>query len=145
MIMKHLLLTLLAILVADDVLSQPATPTAPATNTPPRRAGRGTPNSNDVFYTLGPDSRPRDGVPEGKFAGPKIIPSDVFPGTTHKYDVYVPAQYDPAVPVAVMIFNDGPAMSRTAATTIAAPAIPTTTGSSRTSGSKTRWPAKATT
>ena len=33
-----------------------------------------------------------DGVPKGKFAGPKMIPSSVFPGTQHTYDVYVPAQ-----------------------------------------------------
>ena len=67
-------------------------------------------NSNDVFYSLGPDSKPRDGVPKGKYTGPKIIPSTVFPGTQHTYDVYVPAQYDPAQPAALMIFNDGPAM-----------------------------------
>jgi enterochelin esterase family protein len=51
-----------------------------------------------------------DGVPKGKFAGPKVIPSEVFPGTQHTYSVYVPAQYDPAQPTAVMIFNDGQAM-----------------------------------
>ena len=108
--MKNLLASFIAILVVTDVLAQPATPAAPATNAAPRRFGRGTPNSNDVFYSLGPDSKPRDGVPKGKFAGPKIIPSNVFPGTQHTYDVFVPAQYDPAVPCAVMIFNDGPAM-----------------------------------
>ena len=116
------------------------------TNTPPAGGrGAGAANSNDLFYALGPDSKPMPGVPKGRWVGPKIIPSEVFPGTTHLYYVYVPAQYDPNIPAALMIFNDGPAMSRTAATTIATPAIPTTTGSSRTSGSKTRWPAKATT
>jgi enterochelin esterase family protein len=67
-------------------------------------------NSNDVFYALGPDSKPMEGVPKGKFIGPKVIPSEVFPGTQHTYWVYVPAQYDPAQPAAVMIFNDGQAM-----------------------------------
>jgi len=81
-----------------------------ATNTPPRRANRGPANSNDVFYTLGPDSKARDGVPKGKYTEAKVIPSEVFPGTQHTYWVYVPAQYDPAQPVAVMIFNDGQAM-----------------------------------
>ncbi len=74
------------------------------------RVGRGVPNSNDVFYTLGPDSGPRDGVPKGKFTEAKVVPSNVFPGTQHTYWVYVPAQYDPAQPTAVMVFNDGQAM-----------------------------------
>src|ERR1043165_258173 len=111
--MKNLITSLIVILFAADLFSQPAAPTAPtapATNAPPRRFGRGTPNSNDVFYSLGPDSKPRDGVPKGKFAGPKILPSNIFPGTQHTYDVYIPAKYDPATPAAVMIFNDGPAM-----------------------------------
>ena len=109
--MKNLFACLAVILFAADLFSQPAAPTAPATNAPPRRAGgRGPGNSNDMFYSLGPDSKLRDGLPTGKFAGPKSIPSEVFPGVTHTYDVYVPAQYDPAVPCAVMIFNDGPAM-----------------------------------
>src|SRR5262245_37018673 len=37
---------------------------ATATNAPSQRANR-TANSNDVFYSLGPDSKPRDGVPKG--------------------------------------------------------------------------------
>ena len=109
--MKNLFACLAVILFAADLFSQPAAPTAPGTNAPPRRAGgRGPGNSNDMFYSLGPDSKLRDGLPTGKFAGPKSIPSEVFPGVTHTYDVYVPAQYDPAVPCAVMVFNDGPAM-----------------------------------
>jgi len=86
-----------------------ATSTTGATNAP-IRARRGTPNSNDVFYTLGPDSQPRPGLPKGKFTEAKIIPSNVFPGTQHTYWVYVPAQYDPAQPAALMVFNDGQAM-----------------------------------
>jgi enterochelin esterase family protein len=78
---------------------------APSTAAPARPA-----NSNDVFYALGPDSKPMDGVPKGKFVGPKAIPSEVFPGTQHTYWVYVPAQYNPAQPAAVMVFNDGQAM-----------------------------------
>lgn len=74
------------------------------------RRGRNAANSNDVFYTLGPDSKPRDGVPKGRFTEAKVIPSQVFPGTQHTYWVYVPAQYDPAQATAVMIFNDGQAM-----------------------------------
>ena len=71
---------------------------------------RGTPNSNDLFYALGPDSKHMEGVPRGKFVGPKIILSNVFPGTQHTYWIYVPAQYDATKQTAIMIFNDGQAM-----------------------------------
>ena len=84
-----------------------------ASNAPPpmrEQTRRKTSNSNDVFYALGPDSKPMEGVPKGKFVGPKIIPSNVFPGTQHTYWVYVPAQYDPSQPTAIMVFNDGQAM-----------------------------------
>jgi enterochelin esterase-like enzyme len=64
----------------------------------------------DAFYKLGPDSMPQEGVPKGKLIGPTTLPSDVFPGTSHTYWVYVPAQYDPAKPAGLMIFNDGQAM-----------------------------------
>ena len=63
----------------------------------------------DAFYKLGPDSMPQEGVPKGRFDAPKIIPSQVFPGTQHTYWVYVPAQYDPAKPAALIVFNDGQA------------------------------------
>ncbi len=64
----------------------------------------------DGFYRLGPDSLPQEGVPKGGLVGPMVLPSKVFPGTQHTYWVYVPAQYDPAVPAALMVFNDGQAM-----------------------------------
>ncbi|MCB1120285.1 MAG: esterase family protein [Verrucomicrobiae bacterium] len=64
----------------------------------------------DAYYKLGPDSQILEGVPQGKFSEAKVIPSKVFPGYQHTYWVYVPAQYDPAVPTALMVFNDGQAM-----------------------------------
>jgi len=64
----------------------------------------------DSFYRLGPDSQPTTGVPRGKYSEARTIPSRVFPGMVHTYYVYTPAQYDPSVPTAVMIFNDGQAM-----------------------------------
>ncbi len=64
----------------------------------------------DDFYKLGPDSLPQEGVPKGKLIGPLKLPSEVFPGTSHTYWIYVPAQYDPATPASLMIFNDGQAM-----------------------------------
>lgn len=66
--------------------------------------------AKDQFYKLGNDSKPQEGVPQGKFTEAKVIPSKVFPGTQHTYWVYVPAQYDPKKPAALMIFNDGHAM-----------------------------------
>ena len=63
----------------------------------------------DSQYRLGPDSMPQEGVPKGEIRGPFTLPSQVFPGTQHTYFVYVPAQYDPAVPASLMIFNDGQA------------------------------------
>ena len=61
----------------------------------------------DAFYRLGPDSFAQDGVPKGEIRGPFTLPSKVYSGTQHTYWVYVPAQYDPAVPASLMIFNDG--------------------------------------
>lgn len=64
----------------------------------------------DAFYKLGPDSLPQEGVPKGELKGPYTLPSEAYPGTQHTYWVYVPAQYDPAVPASLMIMQDGQAM-----------------------------------
>jgi enterochelin esterase-like enzyme len=64
----------------------------------------------DAYYRLGPDSQPQPGVPRGRILGPNYLPSSVFPGVQHTYFVYVPAQYDPARPAPIIIFNDGQAM-----------------------------------
>jgi len=66
--------------------------------------------NTDIHYRLGPDSLAHEGVPKGVIKGPFQIPSEAYPGTSHTYSVYVPAQYDPAEPANLMIFNDGPAM-----------------------------------
>jgi enterochelin esterase family protein len=63
----------------------------------------------DAHYQLGPDSLAQDGVPKGRIHGPFVIQSEAFPGTQHTYWVYVPAQYDPARPASLMVFNDGQA------------------------------------
>jgi enterochelin esterase-like enzyme len=63
----------------------------------------------DSAYQLGPDSFPREGVAKGDLRGPFTLPSQAYRGTQHTYWVYVPAQYDPSVPVSLMIFNDGQA------------------------------------
>ena len=61
----------------------------------------------DDTYRLGPDSLPQPGVPQGKVIGPTALPINVYPNTTRDYWVYVPAQYDPAKPACLMIFQDG--------------------------------------
>lgn len=58
-------------------------------------------------YTLGPDSLPQEGVPTGTVVKRVWTDSSIYPGTTHEYWVYVPAQYTEAEPAAVMVFQDG--------------------------------------
>ena len=62
-------------------------------------------------YTLGPDSHPRAGVPKGELRGPfTLANSPAYPGTQHTYWIHVPAQYDPATPASLMVFQDGQAL-----------------------------------
>ena len=77
----------------------------------PARGQSPSPNrpNPDSQYRLGPDSLPQEGVPKGEIRGPYTLPSQAYPGTQHTYWVYVPAQYDPAVPAALMVFQDGQA------------------------------------
>ena len=58
-------------------------------------------------YPLHPDSQVKEGVPRGKVTEYRFEKSSVFPGTERDYFVYVPAQYDPAKPAALMVFQDG--------------------------------------
>lgn len=67
----------------------------------------------DDVYRLGPDSLPQPGVPQGKVIGPLTLPSNILTNTTRNYWVYVPAQYDPKTPAALMIFQDGHAFVST--------------------------------
>src|SRR5215471_18078659 len=88
------ILALMAAIAAARILSAQAQPEGP---------------NPDTFYHLGPDSLPQEGVPKGEVRGPFTLPSEAYPGTQHTYWVYVPAQYDPAVPASLMIFQDGQA------------------------------------
>ncbi|MCA9126774.1 MAG: SMP-30/gluconolactonase/LRE family protein [Planctomycetales bacterium] len=49
-------------------------------------------------------------VPQGKVEVMEPWESTVFPGTTRNWAIYVPAQYSPDEPAAVMIFQDGERM-----------------------------------
>ncbi|HVY69637.1 MAG TPA: alpha/beta hydrolase-fold protein [Verrucomicrobiae bacterium] len=61
----------------------------------------------DVRYPLGPDSKPKEGVPRGTVTDYVWKESKVFPGTIRHYSIYVPAQYDETKPAALMVFQDG--------------------------------------
>ncbi len=95
--------------LAQAPAQQPAAgqtpPARPANAQPPMPPG---PNPNSQ-YRLGPDSLPQEGVPKGEIRGPFTLPSTsgAYPGTQHTYWVYVPAQYDPTEPAALMVFQDG--------------------------------------
>ncbi len=77
------------------------------------RAAAAQPGTNAVpqppahIYPLGPDSLPQDGVPRGKLDGPRLFRSTIFTNTVRRYWVYVPAQYSPAQPACVLVFQDG--------------------------------------
>ena len=62
-------------------------------------------------YVLGPDSQRQPDVPRGTVTQHRFTDSEIFPGTERDYAVYVPAQYDPAQPACVTVFQDG--VSRT--------------------------------
>jgi len=57
-------------------------------------------------YTFGPDSNPSPNVPTGKIEK-RTWKSNVFPETVRDWWIYTPAQYDPAKPTAIMVFQDG--------------------------------------
>ena len=68
-----------------------------------RRLGGG----NLEVYETHPDSRSRTDVPKGKLTQMPPWQSKIFPGTTRDWWVYVPAQYRPETPAAVMVWQDG--------------------------------------
>jgi enterochelin esterase family protein len=56
---------------------------------------------------FGPLSYPQPGVPSGALS-PKIIhTSKIYDGMKSEYWIYVPAEYDPHTPAALMVFQDG--------------------------------------
>jgi len=56
---------------------------------------------------FGPLSYPQPGVPSGKLSEKMIHTSRLYDGMKSDWWIYVPAQYDPATPAAVMVFQDG--------------------------------------
>ncbi len=62
-------------------------------------------------WPIPPEASEVADVPKGKVSGPFEFRSQLFPGTVRKYWVYIPAQYDPAKPPALMIVQDGLGMA----------------------------------
>jgi enterochelin esterase-like enzyme len=58
-------------------------------------------------YPPGPDSQRQKDVPQGKQFSFDFDQSKVFPGTTRKITVYIPAQYKPEKPACLYIGLDG--------------------------------------
>jgi enterochelin esterase family protein len=56
-----------------------------------------------------PEAYEQPGVPHGKLSEKMVHTSALYPGMKSDYWVYVPAQYDPQTPAAVMIWQDGEA------------------------------------
>lgn len=58
-------------------------------------------------YPVHPDSKQKPDVPAGQIVEGELNHSELFPGTTRHYWVYVPKQYDKSRPAALMVFQDG--------------------------------------
>ncbi|QDV24321.1 alpha/beta hydrolase-fold protein [Aureliella helgolandensis] len=63
--------------------------------------------AQEESYPVPPEVEQQEGVPTGKVEGPFDLTSELYPGTTRQYWVYVPAQYDAAKPACTMIVQDG--------------------------------------
>jgi enterochelin esterase-like enzyme len=58
-------------------------------------------------YARPPEAREQPGVPKGTVRQMPAWQSKIFPHTTRDWWIYVPAQYRPETPAAVMVFQDG--------------------------------------
>lgn len=54
-----------------------------------------------------PDRVVQAGVPQGEISSGQFKDSQIFPDTVRDYSVYVPAEYKPDEPAALMVFMDG--------------------------------------
>jgi enterochelin esterase-like enzyme len=61
----------------------------------------------DVLYQHGVDSMLNPSNPRGTVTEHVVSGSKIFPGTARRYSLYVPAQYTPEQPAALMVFQDG--------------------------------------
>ncbi len=61
-------------------------------------------------WTPHPDAVAKDDVPKGKVEQMPVFESKIFSSTTRNWSIYVPAQYSPDKPAALMVFQDGEGM-----------------------------------
>jgi len=64
-------------------------------------------DQTDVRYAHGPDSRRQPDVPAGQTVEFSWDDSAVYPGTSRKFWVHVPARYEPTRPASLVVFLDG--------------------------------------
>lgn len=64
-------------------------------------------DQSDVHYEHGLDSERRPGTPAGQTVELTLPPSKIYPGTTRRVWVHVPAGHDASAPAAVVVFQDG--------------------------------------
>ncbi|NYH92799.1 alpha/beta hydrolase-fold protein [Actinopolymorpha rutila] len=64
-------------------------------------------DQSDVRYVHGPDSTVRPDVPAGETIEFEWNDSTAYPGTSRKFWVHVPAEYDRSEPASLMVFQDG--------------------------------------
>ena len=64
-------------------------------------------DQSDVRYAHGPDSFRQPDVPVGQVIEFDWDDSAVYPGTSRKFWLYLPAQYDPLEPASLTVFQDG--------------------------------------
>lgn len=63
--------------------------------------------AQDAAWKPHPDAVAREDVPHGKVEEMPAWESKIFPNTTRDWWIYVPAQYKPEQPAALMVFQDG--------------------------------------
>lgn len=73
--------------------------------------GRPFGGANDV-PAWGPYSYDKPGVPQGKLDGKHVHTSKLYEGMASDYWIYVPAQYNPSTPAAVMVWQDGEVLAK---------------------------------
>ncbi|MDF1737630.1 MAG: SMP-30/gluconolactonase/LRE family protein [Verrucomicrobiales bacterium] len=70
-------------------------------------------SAQEEVYPVHPDMKKQDGVPAGVVTKGVFDQSEIYPGTSRDYAVYVPAQYDGKAPAALMVFQDGMSYAKT--------------------------------
>lgn len=65
---------------------------------------------NDI-PAYGPESYQKPEVPQGKLSEKMVHTSKIYDGMKSDWWIYVPAQYDPSKPAALMVWHDGQGMA----------------------------------